>query len=125
MDYTADACMNLFTQGQKVRMRAAFDEGGPRESLLQSKGLKEPWLQESPLSEGTSVSVYPNPAREDINVNFGTERIGTIVSIINMNGTVILQERIKSAVQKMNMSNLKAGMYFIKGEGFSEKVIKL
>jgi hypothetical protein len=51
--------------------------------------------------------------------------MGTIVSIINMNGTVILQERIKSAVQKMNMSNLKAGMYFIKGEGFSEKVIKL
>lgn len=35
MDYTDDACMNLFTLGQKNRMRAVFDEGGPREVLNQ------------------------------------------------------------------------------------------
>ncbi|RYF77776.1 MAG: zinc metalloprotease, partial [Chitinophagaceae bacterium] len=44
MDYTPDACMNLFTEGQKRKMRTAFADGGPRASLLQSKGLKEPWL---------------------------------------------------------------------------------
>ena len=36
MDYSDDACMNLFTQGQKTRMRALFDNGGARESLLNS-----------------------------------------------------------------------------------------
>ena len=36
MDYSNDACMNLFTQGQKTRMRAIFDTGGARESLLTS-----------------------------------------------------------------------------------------
>ena len=36
MDYTDDACMNLFTQGQKTRMLALFSNGGPRASLLQS-----------------------------------------------------------------------------------------
>lgn len=36
MDYSADACMNLFTTGQKVRMRAMLEEGGPRASLLLS-----------------------------------------------------------------------------------------
>lgn len=35
MDYSDDACMGLFTEGQKNRMRAVFDPGGPREDLAQ------------------------------------------------------------------------------------------
>ncbi|GGI56031.1 hypothetical protein GCM10011444_03400 [Winogradskyella haliclonae] len=36
MDYSDDACMGLFTQGQIDRMRAVFEPGGPREVLNQS-----------------------------------------------------------------------------------------
>ncbi|MCL4138790.1 UNVERIFIED_CONTAM: hypothetical protein GTU68_031736 [Idotea baltica] len=36
MDYSDDDCMNLFTQGQKVRMRALFDTGGSKVSFLTS-----------------------------------------------------------------------------------------
>jgi hypothetical protein len=42
MDYTDDACMNLFTDGQKNRMRALFNAGGARESLLNSAGCGAP-----------------------------------------------------------------------------------
>jgi len=38
MDYSDDACMNLFTQGQTDRMRALFEAGGFRASLLNSAG---------------------------------------------------------------------------------------
>jgi hypothetical protein len=38
MDYTDDACMNLYSNGQKVRMRALFGAGGARASLLTSNG---------------------------------------------------------------------------------------
>ena len=38
MDYSDDACMNLFTLGQTARMRALFDAGGARVSLLNSNG---------------------------------------------------------------------------------------
>jgi hypothetical protein len=38
MDYSDDACMNLFTAGQKARMRALFSNGGFRASLLSSNG---------------------------------------------------------------------------------------
>lgn len=38
MDYTNDSCMNLFTIGQKDRMRALFEVGGFRRSLLSSPG---------------------------------------------------------------------------------------
>ena len=36
MDYTNDSCMNLFTQGQKSRMRAVLDAGGVRRALALS-----------------------------------------------------------------------------------------
>lgn len=36
MDYSDDACMNLFTLGQKDRMRTLFASGGTRVSLLSS-----------------------------------------------------------------------------------------
>ncbi|MCO6478833.1 MAG: T9SS type A sorting domain-containing protein [Phaeodactylibacter sp.] len=38
MDYSDDACMNLYTQGQKTRMLALVQPGGFRASLLSSNG---------------------------------------------------------------------------------------
>ncbi len=38
MDYSDDGCMNLFTIGQKNRMRSLFEAGGSRASLLDSDG---------------------------------------------------------------------------------------
>ncbi len=42
MDYSDDACMNLMTVGQKNRMRALFESGGYRASLLASQACGTP-----------------------------------------------------------------------------------
>ncbi|MEO9484394.1 MAG: choice-of-anchor J domain-containing protein [Ekhidna sp.] len=42
MDYTDDICMNLFTVGQKTRMRTVMDNAQNRISLVSSPGLNEP-----------------------------------------------------------------------------------
>lgn len=34
MDYVDDACMYMFSEGQKTRMRAVFASGGPRDSMV-------------------------------------------------------------------------------------------
>ena len=38
MDYSDDACMNIFTEGQKQRMMALFEPGGERYGLISSDG---------------------------------------------------------------------------------------
>ena len=42
MDYSDDACMNLFTGGQSLRMDALFAPGGAREGLTTSGGCGAP-----------------------------------------------------------------------------------
>ncbi|MBK7239717.1 MAG: fibronectin type III domain-containing protein [Flavobacteriales bacterium] len=42
MDYTNDACMNIFTLGQKSRMQALFGTGGSRVGLVSSLGCTPP-----------------------------------------------------------------------------------
>ena len=42
MDLTDDACMNIFTEGQKVRMRTVLENSPRRTSLLTSPGLEVP-----------------------------------------------------------------------------------
>jgi len=37
MDYTDDACMNMFTEGQKIRMQSLFEPGGFRFSMLSAE----------------------------------------------------------------------------------------
>ncbi|MDQ3277596.1 MAG: M43 family zinc metalloprotease [Bacteroidota bacterium] len=124
MDYTNDACMNLFTTGQRRRMRAAFAEGGPRASLLQSKGLGKPYLLESPLMvpEG---SVYPNPAADKITVIVNSSMVGKKISLYNHNGQLLQVVIIQSEQQLLNITSLRGGLYLLKGEGFQQKFIKL
>src|SRR4029079_13824000 len=128
MDFTNDACMNLFTVGQKDRMLSLFASGGPRNSILSSKGLNQPWTEEAPVVEipvtNTQFKFYPNPVAGEMFMNFehNTSWIGKTISVINMNGTVLSRIQISSKTQRIQLSSLKPGMYFIQGENEGEKI---
>jgi Pregnancy-associated plasma protein-A/Secretion system C-terminal sorting domain len=127
MDYTNDACMNLFTEGQKQRMLSLFKAGGPRSSLLSSKGLNQPWnkqpyIEVAPLN--TAFKFYPNPAHNEIVLNFdyNADWVGKTIFIANINGIVVSRIQVSSKTQKINLSQLKPGMYFIQGEADGQKL---
>jgi hypothetical protein len=127
MDFTNDACMNLFTSGQKQRMLSFFKEGGPRNLLLSSTGLNKPWVTGAPLEEESTANngfkFYPNPANGEIVLNFESDGwIGKTVSIVNINGAVVSKIQVSAKTQTINLSQLKAGMYFIQAENGGEKL---
>lgn len=123
MDYTSDACVNLFTNGQKSRMRSLFLPGGPRASLLQSNGLSEPWNTEEPTAPEEApvvenkVKIYPNPAQSDITLDFGADQTwtGKELLIINTSGIAVQRLTITRSIQKVNVAQLKPGIYFVQG----------
>jgi len=141
MDFTDDKVMNLFTHGQKDRMRALFNTGGPRNSLLRSKGLNEPWLEEALVTEPIAktpeetivttptVKIFPNPAASTVTVNVEADWIGKELQLVNLTGTVVQRIRIQSSSQKINVHELSSGIYFLQGRtaqsSISHKMVKL
>lgn len=81
MDYSDDACMNLYTLGQKNRMQALFGSGGFRESLLSSNGC------------GNGNPPPPPPGCDDnlvtVTINFDNYPEETSWQITNSGGSVV------------------------------------
>lgn len=129
MDFTYDACMNLFTNGQKVKMRGLFAGGGPRASMLESKGLAKPWnftiktLEVTAAPITTSISIYPNPANNNITINFGaaTDWVGKKLRILNITGVLQQTVVIRSQTQKIDLSTMSPGVYLLQGSAGDQK----
>ena len=108
MDYTDDACMQLFTEGQKTRMRSALSVS--RASLLTSDVCNAPTSAAAISSNATSI--YPNPAVNEVTINTGTD-VSVSVSISDMNGTVVFAGKTTGASTTISTSSLAAGNYVV------------
>jgi hypothetical protein len=129
MDLTNDACLSMFTTGQRERMRAAFLSGGARHALLYSKALSGTSTGTSspvPQEELTTrkLQIFPNPAAHELSIDFGTEKeaAGKRITIYNINGQRVLQSVISGENLRINVSSLKEGMYFLSIEGRSKAI---
>ena len=148
MDFTNDAVMNLFTHGQKERMRALFLSGGARNGIVYSKGLSGSVMEESPVSTPVpvvtppvmqtpekavvtkaSIQTYPNPAINEVTLQTDGDWMGKEMQLVNMNGTVLLRIVITSAQQKVSVDRLPTGVYFFQGYNgqarISQKLVKM
>lgn len=134
MDFTDDACMNMFTTGQRQRARTLFEIGGARHSILNSKGLNIATTQETTLSDfypkWLYAQVYPNPATSSINVYFDYDErwIGKEIQVLDISGRIVISKMISSKIETIDVARLNAGVYFIRaqkdGERINSKFIK-
>jgi hypothetical protein len=136
MDYTNDDCINMFTQGQKQRMRSLFAAGGVRNGLLLSKGLDAPLISESSLPEEEPKwlhpQVYPIPAASQLTVDvmYDARWMGKTIFITNIQGQSIMSVTITSKKQVIDISRLTPGIYFLAakkddGESIKQRFVKL
>ena len=70
MDYSQDACMNLFTAGQAVRMQALFQPGGDRASLLNSNGCAPACEVSCGCTDETACNYDAGAANDDGTCDF-------------------------------------------------------
>lgn len=132
MDVTDAGCTNLFTEGQKMRMRTVFDPGGPRISLLSSYALLPPTNFEIPVPVPEekpvtlSLHMYPNPAATEVtlDLSYDTRWIGNTVRVTSVQGAQLIQSQITSKILTINVSSLKPGIYFITAKREDGAIIK-
>ncbi len=91
MDYTTDRCMNLFTIGQKQRMRIVLENSPRRRTLLTSPGLTEPII----LDDDAGISSIVSPQTSECNgeivptveiVNTGLEPLTSFTIALSIQG---------------------------------------
>ncbi|HEY0653799.1 MAG TPA: choice-of-anchor J domain-containing protein [Chryseosolibacter sp.] len=92
MDYTADACMNLFTNDQVARMTIVLENSPRRVSLLTSPGLSEPLSLATDLGLKTILSPAESHCSTTITPsieirNYGSNAITTAKIQLVVNGT--------------------------------------
>jgi hypothetical protein len=136
MDLTNDRCMNLFTLGQKARMRSLFSAGGARYAMLFSKGLSMPLIQEIPLPEADPSwlhpQLFPNPATRTmtLDLSYDSRWVGKTIYLRSFSGQTVSTVIITSKIQQLDISKLAPGVYFLAakkddGESMMLKFVKL
>jgi len=131
MDFTNDACMNLFTNGQQSRMLALFQPGGERFAILSSTALTATALPSpiTSLAETTDngIYVYPNPSAGMITVQLGNNiNIGSSLEIYNQVGQRVVSTVVNQPQFQLNISSLGKGVYYVQvNDGKSKVMTKL
>ncbi len=112
MDYSDDACMNMFTFDQGTRMQSALN--GDRAGLLTSLGcsittsINEVFLE-------NNFDIYPNPNNGNFIINAQLTKTENVnISLYNLLGAKIKQfDNVKNYPFQINLNDLPNGSYFI------------
>lgn len=75
-----------------------------------------------------NISVYPNPANNELNIQFSEELEGAfILSIYNIEGKLIESRQVltkENRLERFNLSNYKKGVYHLRMEGQDHAMTK-
>jgi hypothetical protein len=114
MDYTNDACMNIFTLGQKERMLSFLNTS--RASLLTSNKCQVNAINS--INNELIFKLSPNPADETIIIELSENNTSKNIEyrILDLTGRIVVSRKISKNTKtiEQNISMLKTGIYFVK-----------
>jgi hypothetical protein len=122
MDNTDDKLQEMFTNGQKIRLRKILSKGGSRYTLVNGEvicGKTNTFATSKQIRINDNIlSLYPNPAVTEVIVDMTSTQSGNAtIAVINALGAVIQQQpyQMEKGTQKLSLdcSNLLEGLYFI------------
>ncbi len=116
MDYSYDACLTMFTTGQKARMQACMANCARRTSLNTSTVCILPNSIQENISN-VELTISPNPTSGELNITVDVLNTQDFtLSIVNTLGQVvkeIKQTQSNGGTIKVDLSNQSAGVYFV------------
>lgn len=138
MDFTNDACMSLFTQGQVNKMRSLFAKGNYKNSFLAAPACaysgpaEGPMIilppAETPLAK-IEIEIFPNPARNYINIKLkgtGIVAENSFAELYNANGKKVSLINLTQPTSTLPIQQLAAGIYYLKiNSGSLKKQFKI
>ena len=116
MDYSPDRCMNIFTQGQKDRIRRVLELSPRRKALIESA------RQALPETDKLRVRAFPNPVRPQDNRRVNLEILlkgnkPLQVAVFSSTGQLVEELSLKSTssvILPVTLPLQKAGLYLIR-----------
>jgi hypothetical protein len=108
MDYPRDPYKYMFTTDQTTRMQTAM-LNSPYRNQLGTHGLCSAPLAINDLNLNDNISIYPNPAKTELNLNVSQNDI-TELSISNILGQVLIKSKNQN---RIDISDLPNGIYII------------
>jgi Pregnancy-associated plasma protein-A/Secretion system C-terminal sorting domain len=123
MDYSPDSCMNIFTQGQKDRMRAALDFSKRRRRVVNFAKFQ------LPPSTSLQAVIFPNPTiTTNVQVQVSLPSFQDFdIKILDIFGREVYFESftdLPSTVVTLKTKDLPAGNYIMKVTSNSQQVQK-
>jgi hypothetical protein len=118
MDYSADACMTMFSKGQKARMYSFLNTDPARVAIKTSPaGCNNITVAAKELYTNFNdyIFVYPNPANDVLHINvtkFTPQNLNC--EIYNSNGQLVKALKRLDFQNTINLSELANGMYVVK-----------
>ncbi|RRB06945.1 M43 family zinc metalloprotease [Larkinella rosea] len=111
LDYTPDACMNLFTQDQRTRMRAVIEASPRRQRVVRS-------ADPLPQTETLTVNVFPNPAQKQSTLEVLFTGFQSFqVDISDLSGRIVRSQNYSnypSSSITIPLDEFSRGVYFVK-----------
>ena len=118
MDYTDDACISMFTIGQRTRMLAAIN--GPRSGLLNSNRC----LFINQPRPDLDITVFPNPVGDCIHVEFNANFDNDVTILLYDPSGKRIYEAVNNAsnIRSIPVDGLSPGVYYLHLTNGSTKV---